>query len=157
ARHGDRVAEHVVQPADAGARADLQAGLEQTHVVAVARAEHETVVAEGDGSGIPVRGRVANGDERHGRPVRRMHAACQQTRSSLRARGKSGGRARVETSTRSCTTTPTAGEDARVLYLRNYLTNPDMRTRRESMAIRRTVQHATIVVERSLRATPARV
>src|SRR5262249_21528129 len=76
---------------------------------------------------------------------------------SLHARGESGGRARVETSRRSFTTTPTAGGGVRVLYLRDYLANPDMRTRRESMAIKHTVQHATIVVERSLRATPARV
>ena len=37
------------------------------------------------------------------------------------------------------------------------MTNLDVRTKRHSMAIKRAVQHATIVVERSLRATPARV
>jgi hypothetical protein len=76
-RDGDRVAEDVVQPADAGVGPDLEPRLKQPEVVAVPRPEHEPVVAERDRLDVAVGGRVANGDDGHGKRVRPMHTACQ--------------------------------------------------------------------------------
>jgi hypothetical protein len=61
----DRVAEHVVHPAHVARRRQRQFGGHQAQVVAVARAQHQPVLAEGDRARVAIGGGVANGQDPH--------------------------------------------------------------------------------------------
>jgi len=64
-RNGDRIAEGIVHIAHVGLRIDRQAGVQQTQVVAVARPEHQPVVAQDDGLGIFVTGPMDDLESAH--------------------------------------------------------------------------------------------
>ena len=64
-RHRDAVAEHVEQPAQArGLRGDAEGRLDQALVVAVARAEHDPMLAERDRAAIAIDRAVTDGQDR---------------------------------------------------------------------------------------------
>jgi hypothetical protein len=71
-RDGDRIAENIMHPANRRRRRECQIGFNQAKIVAIARAQHQSMIAEHDGTivainrGVP---HIENG-HRRARPAR---------------------------------------------------------------------------------------